>query len=76
MNNNELVNLLRSGKQTPVKLSFNNQDTFEKLAGRIAEQIEADSIAIIKHFQDKKFLITEAGFNERNKFRNVHSKYL
>jgi len=56
MNNNELINLLRSGKQTPVKLSFNNQHTLEYLAGRIAEQIEADSISLLKAFNDSLFL--------------------
>ncbi len=56
MSNNELVNLLRSGNQTPVKVSFNNQDTLEKLSGRIAEQIEADSVAILKAITDPSFL--------------------
>ncbi|AUC23711.1 aminodeoxychorismate lyase [Polaribacter sejongensis] len=56
MSNNELVNLLRSGNQTPVKLSFNNQDTLEKLAGRIAEQLETDSISLLASFKDKDFL--------------------
>ena len=56
MNNNELVNLLRSGKQSPISLTFNNQDTLEKLAGRIAEQIEADSIDILKIVLDSDFL--------------------
>lgn len=63
LNNNELVNLLRSGKQTPVKLSFNNQDTFENLAGRIAAQIEPDSISLLKAISDISF-ITEAGFTK------------
>ncbi|WP_456378836.1 endolytic transglycosylase MltG [Lutibacter sp.] len=62
LNNNELINLLRSGKQTTVKLAFNNQDTFEKLAGRIAAQIEPDSISILNALTDTSF-ITEAGFN-------------
>ncbi|NOR28305.1 MAG: endolytic transglycosylase MltG [Lutibacter sp.] len=61
LNNNELVNLLRSGKQTTVKLSFNNQDTFEKLAGRIAEQIEPDSITILNTLNNNSF-ISEVGF--------------
>lgn len=65
MNNNELVNLLRSGKQKTVKLSFNNQDTFEKLAGRIAEQIEADSISLLNAFTDIDF-INNADFNKNN----------
>lgn len=64
MNNNDLVNLLRSGNQTPVKLSFNNQDTFEKLAGRISEQIEADSISLLKAFKNQSF-ISKAGFNSK-----------
>ena len=34
MNMNDVVNLLRSGNQTPITLSFNNQDTLEKLAFR------------------------------------------
>ena len=63
MNNNDLINLLRSGKQTPIKLTFNNQDSLEKLAGRIAEQIEADSIDILSTFLDPDFL-------KNNKFNN------
>jgi len=64
MNNNDLVNLLRSGKQSPITLTFNNQDTLEKLAGRIAEQIEADSSAIPTTVLDTDFL-------EKNNF-NKH----
>lgn len=56
MSNNDVVNLLRSGNQTPIKLSFNNQDTLEKLAGRIAEQLETDSISFLNAFRDEEFL--------------------
>ncbi|PCI01686.1 MAG: aminodeoxychorismate lyase, partial [Flavobacteriaceae bacterium] len=56
MNNNQLINLLRSGNQTVLKLSFNNQDTLEKLAARIAEQIEPDSISILTALKDPIFL--------------------
>lgn len=56
MSNNELVNMLRIGAQTPVKLSFNNQDTLERLAGRIAAQIEPDSITILTSLKDEEFL--------------------
>lgn len=56
MSNNELIDVLRSGKQTPVKLSFNNQDTLEKLAGRIAVQIEADSISVLNAITNPNFL--------------------
>ena len=64
MSNNDLVNLLRSGSQTPIKLSFNNQDTLEKLAGRVAQQLETDSISLLNSFIDSTFLsknnLTEA----------------
>ena len=56
MSNNALIDLLRSGNQTPVKVSFNNQDTLEKLSGRIAVQIEPDSISILNAITDPDFL--------------------
>ena len=62
MSSMELVNLLRSGKQSMVNLSFNNQDTFEKLAGRISSQIEADSISLLNVFNETAFL-NESGFD-------------
>ena len=65
MSNNDLVNMLRSGRQTPFKLSFNNQDTLEKFAGRIAEQIEADSISLLNSFKDEKFL-KENNLNDKS----------
>ena len=55
LNNNELVNLLRSGKQTPIKVTFNNLRTKEQLAGRIANQIEADSFSILSYITDTIF---------------------
>jgi UPF0755 protein len=55
MNNNEIINTLRSANM-PVKVSFNNQESLEALAGRIAQQIEADSISLINAFKDKSFL--------------------
>lgn len=55
MNNNEIVNTLRSGN-TPVKVAFNNQERVENLAGRISQQIEADSISLLNAFIDKAFL--------------------
>lgn len=56
MNNNDLINLLRSGKQATIKVTFNNQETLEKLSGRIAEQIDADSIEILSAVLDTDFL--------------------
>lgn len=62
MNNNDIVNSLRS-RNIPVKVSFNNQETVEALAGRIATQIEPDSLALINAFNARDFLNT-------NKFDN------
>lgn len=56
MSMNDIVNLLRSGNQTPIKVSFNNQDTLEKLAGRIAEQLKTDSLTLLNTMKDSKFL--------------------
>ncbi len=47
MSNNEFVNLLRSGAQEPINLTFSNIRTKEQLAGHISKRIEADSIEII-----------------------------
>ena len=47
MNNNELVNMLRSGAQQPLNITFTNIRTKEQLAGHIALRIEADSASII-----------------------------
>ena len=55
LNNNELVNLLRSGKQTPVQVTFNNLRTKEDLAANIATQIEADSSSIMAYITDVIF---------------------
>lgn len=55
MNNNAIVNTLRSGN-IPVNVTFNNQDTLEKLAGRIQGQIEADSIMLVTAMYDSIFL--------------------
>lgn len=57
MNNNEIVDALRSGN-IPVKVAFNNQETLADLAGRIATQIEPDSISLLHAFQELDFLKT------------------
>ncbi|KAA1247086.1 endolytic transglycosylase MltG [Aquimarina sp. RZ0] len=62
LNNNEIIGVLRS-KNTPIQLSFNNQDRLEDLAGRISKQIEADSISLIKVFKDETF-VKENEFTE------------
>ena len=64
MNNNEIVNALRS-RNVPVSVTFNNQERLEDLAGRIAGQIEADSVEVLKAMTDSAFL-AEQGYGLRN----------
>jgi len=56
MSNNALVERLRSGKQEPVRLIFNNIRTTQELAGVVARQIEADSGAIVQLLNNETFL--------------------
>ncbi len=55
MSNNDIINSIRS-KNLPIKLSFNNQETLEKLAGRVANQIEADSLSLLQAMTEETFL--------------------
>ncbi len=55
MTNNDIINSLRSGN-LPVRVSFNNQNSLEDLAGRIGQQIEADSLSLIKAFKAPQLL--------------------
>ncbi|MDT0621822.1 endolytic transglycosylase MltG [Croceitalea vernalis] len=65
MNNNDIINTLRSQNQ-PVKVSFNNQENLKSLAGRISSQIEADTLSLLKILNDDVFL-KENGFNDDTK---------
>jgi UPF0755 protein len=60
-----LINLLRSGQQTPVRVTFNNIRTLNELAGRIGRQIEADSARIITFLSDPENYISD-GFTRQN----------
>ncbi|MFI1772177.1 endolytic transglycosylase MltG [Thalassobellus citreus] len=62
MSNNDIINSIRSNN-LPIKVSFNNQSTLEKLAGRISKDIEADSLSILKAMKDEAFLAKNK-FNE------------
>jgi UPF0755 protein len=61
----ELINILRSGRQFPVRLTFNNIRTLSQLAGRIGKQIEADSLQIIRFLSNDSNYISD-GFNKEN----------
>lgn len=64
MNNNELINLFRSGEQVPVKLTFNNIRTAEELAQTIASQLEIDSTEVYRLLSDSLFT-KKFGFQPR-----------
>lgn len=55
MNNNDIINSIRI-KNVPLKIAFNNQERIEDLAGRVAFQIEADSLSLIKAMTNAQFL--------------------
>ncbi len=55
-NNRRLVNHLKAGKQSTVKVVVNNERTVEEIAGKIAKVIEADSLSLISTFQDSTLL--------------------
>jgi len=56
MSNFSLIRKLRSGRQIPVKLTFNNIRTKEQLAGRLAGQLMTDSTSILKLLNDSAYL--------------------
>ncbi len=63
MSNNEFINMLRSGKQDPVQLTFNNIRTLEQLAKSISQQLEFDAptlLALLKSDSIQK----KYGFNQ------------
>lgn len=52
MTNNALINMLRSGRQEPVKLTFNNIRTKQELARKAGSLLEADSASICEYLND------------------------
>ena len=62
MNVIEAVRTLKFGSDNSVRLTINNARTPEILAGKIARQIEADSVAVVAALRDEA-LIEEMGFD-------------
>lgn len=65
MSNREIVNLIMSGRQTPVNVTFNNLRTKNDLAGRIAQQLEPDSATLLA-FWDTTSLFRALGLTQDN----------
>lgn len=56
LRNNQLINLLRSGQQEPVKITIRNFRSPDELAGRIGKALETDSATLSGLFRDSLFL--------------------
>jgi UPF0755 protein len=54
MGNNSIINILMQGRQTPVKVTFNNIRTIADLASKVGGQIEADSTEILTFLLDQR----------------------
>ena len=61
MNNNELVNMLRSGQQEAIHFTFNNIRTLEDFAGVVARQLGIDSLSMINLVRDPEY-VNSLGF--------------
>lgn len=49
---NALIDILRSGEQEPVRITFNNIRTLPEFAGKVAGYLETDSAALIQAIRD------------------------
>ena len=63
MSNMALVDLLRSGKQEPLNVTFNSVRTKEQLVSLIGGKLEVDSVTFLKMLNDSAF-VDSLGFNK------------
>jgi len=63
MSNNEIINSLRSNNIT-VNVLFNNIKNLNDLAGKLSNQIEADSLSFLASFESDFFKLK--GFDDKN----------
>lgn len=67
LNTNEIINMLRSGNQQPVQVTFNNLRFITELAGAVAKYIQPDSLELLQKFTDpaihEKYGFTESTFH-------------
>jgi len=63
MSLNRIINLLRSGEQTPIRLTINSHIRFvRQIAGIAGKKLETDSAAIMDEIYRRNFMAAE-GFN-------------
>lgn len=63
MSNRALIQLLRSGRQEPLKLTLRALRTKEQLAGKVSKVLELDSLDLIELLNNKEFM-EQFGLNE------------
>lgn len=63
MTNPDLVKLLASGRQVPVKVAFHFVRNVEELAGKVSRKIEADSSEIVALMRDESWTMSELRLN-------------
>lgn len=66
MSNRDVVNILLSAQQTPVRVVFHNTRTLSDLAGKFAAQLMFDSLDML-HFLDSTSLFTAYGLTKDNR---------
>lgn len=52
MGYSEVINRIQAGLQSPVRITFHNVRTFDRLAGLLSRQIELDSMTLMQAFTD------------------------
>ncbi|OYT11972.1 MAG: aminodeoxychorismate lyase [Bacteroidetes bacterium 4572_112] len=60
----ELVNLLRSGAQTPIRVTFNNIRFLPNFASKVSPKFEFDSIQLMNLLTDEEYL-KKIGYNKQ-----------
>lgn len=66
MSNHELVTMLRSGADQPVRLTLNQFKNEEALAAYVDRQLEADSARIMELLKNDQRITNEWGFSSEN----------
>jgi UPF0755 protein len=64
MSNNKLIDLLRSGEQEPLKITFNNIRTKDQLVSKLSGLLEADSAEFYQLLYNKDYLNKKFGLSE------------
>ena len=56
MSNNDMINMLRAGLQTPIKLTINGVESVSDVCGMVASELLVDSAELFQQFTDNEFL--------------------